>query len=54
MYYIWWEILEIVRNRGRKCQKFTWKILGVPIKRELEKTSISRIFQSIPLPYSGR
>lgn len=54
IYYIWWEIFEIVRNRGRKCQKFTWKILEIPTRRKLEKSSISRIFQSLPLPYSDR
>ena len=42
----------MVRNHGRKCQKFTWKILEIPTRRELEKSCISMIFQSLPLPYS--
>lgn len=35
-------------------QKFTWKILEIPTRRKLGKSSISRIFQPLPLPYSDR
>lgn len=45
------------RNRKESWanwQKFTWKILENPTRREVEKSSISRIFQSLPLPYSNR
>ena len=45
---------KMVRNLGRKCQKFTWKILEIPTRRKLEKSSISRIFQLLLLPYSDR
>ena len=45
------------RNRKESWanwQKFTWKILENRARRNLEKYSISRIFQSIPLSYSDR